>query len=187
MPGAGNYYMIQAAFPLAYLTARSIVVLAEVSGTATLVAVAVGTLNLFVTLPAGDRSLQRWGAGLPSLVDGIVRPDQSRIVARQIAEQLRPGEIVLLDSWRAQARQVPYWLQRSSGYGYLIEMSPQTADRLLQREGSNRVAFIVFSGSSEFATLKRPEWAQTWSLIEMNFELLDRASTPDWYVYRRKD
>ena len=147
---------------------------------------AVVALTALTTLPMGDQSPQRWGAGLPSLISGITAPDQARIVADTIAADLGPEEVVLLDGWRDQGRQVPYWLQRPSRYGYFTQMQPDAVNALLQREGANQVRYIVFSGGSEFATFRRSEWVATWHVIEQNFELLDQTNNPDWFVYRRK-
>jgi hypothetical protein len=186
MPGAANYYMIQGALPLAYVAGKSILIL---SGSARRAAVrtAIGALlTLVVTFQLGNLSLQRWGAGLPALAQGIVQPDQARLVAQELTRTLQPGETVLLDGWQSQGREIPYWLRRSSHYGYLTSMPHDAANAALQREGDGAVAFVVFHGNTAFATLSGPDWQETWRLVTEHYDYVQVAGAPDWTICRRK-
>ncbi len=186
MPGTYTYYMIQAALPLAYIAARSVTILA-VSPARTVAPTIVGALlTLITTFQFGIVAPQRWGAGLPMLVEGVVEADQARHLAQELSATLGPYEVVMLDNWQGQGREIPYWMRRTDRYGYLGDTSPEVASMLLGRTGADRVAYLVFRNADFLKQLDQPEWQSAKALVGEQYELVPFSAAPDWSVYRRR-
>jgi len=185
MPGGGDYYMTQAAVPLAYITARSIGVLVP-SGRALMLAVVAAAINLGMSMPLGSDPPQRWSAGLWAIGSGLTQSDQARAVADVLKQQLRPGQAVLMDDWQYQAHTLSYWLDTDAPSGYLLETQPTEAVRLLGLTGKDQVGAIAFAGSTAIQTLQSDQWKEVWKLIAANFVETPIAGSPDWHVYLRR-
>jgi hypothetical protein len=184
MPGAGTYYMTQAAIPLAYIAARSIV---AICGTEKLVVAgaAIG-LNALASLPIGLDALPRFDAGLSGITTGITKADQTRLVANALAPLLGAEDIVLLDGWQFQSRALPYWLGRWSNYGYLLDMEPDAAAKLLAGTGTNRIAAVAFLGDGAEEILRGDKWLSVAMTVKTSFVELNVPEAPDWRVMIRK-
>lgn len=183
MPGAASYYMTQAAIPLAYMAARSILLAAPVARRWAWAAVLVGVINLVLTLPLGWTQNQYWNWN--AFVQGTAGPDQARLVSDEISRTLQPDEVVLLDS-EVQGREIPYWLGLSSHIGFINAMEPKHADELLDRTGAGRVAYIVFRWDEMLNKMKSPPWEDVWRRVEARYEVVPVPDTVGWAVYRRK-
>jgi hypothetical protein len=189
-PGAGRYYMIQAAIPLGYILARSFSSLFQVQRSgAVLALVALLTFHAIINAEAerGTGSPERWSAGFADLIGAAGRQDTGRLVAAHIAPFLQPEEVLLLDHWRYQSRFIPYWLNRSDRYGYLFLIDPVRAENLLRREGPERVGALVFASKSSLARLASEKWAGVAALLARYFLRVPQVSgAPDWTIYLRR-
>ena len=185
MPGGGDYYMVQAAVPLAYVTARSIGALVP-GGRVLILTLVAAAINLGASLPLGSDPPQRWSAGLLAIRSGLTQADQTRAVADAIRQHVRPGQTILMDDWQYQAHTLSYWLDSAAPSGYLLEMQPEQAAHLIGLTGTGQVGAIAFVGSGAIQTLQDGKWAQVWQQITANFVETSIAGSPDWHVYLRR-
>ena len=103
LPGAGNYYMVQAIIPLGYVLGRSLASLHKSifqRSPAITALFALLILHGVLNLPPVTRAIQ---------------PDRDRMVAEKIAPILRSEDLLLLDDER-QSRAIPYLLDRFDRY-----------------------------------------------------------------------
>jgi len=189
-PGAGDYYMTQAAIPLGYVFARSFGSLLHVkrSGARLLALVALLTLHAMLNVQLGWGSQQRWVYGLKDLLGTAGRLDAPKLVAANLAPFLRPDDVLLLDRWQSQSLAIAYWLNRSDRYTYLLQMDPIEAENLLERKSPGRVGALVFFGEEAQATLASNErWSGVEALLARDFVRSPQVqNAPDWTVYLRR-
>jgi hypothetical protein len=190
-PGAGGYYMIQAALPLGYIYAWSFNSVLHTRRVGAIVAMVVAlAFHSILNFEVGWGLPQRFGYGWMDLVGPIGRLDQGKLVAASLAPFLRPDEMLLLDSWHYQNAGVGYWLSRSSlDCDYLLDMGPKTAENLLEQEGPRRVGSVVFSGQESLSRLRSKEWAGVNALLARDFVRSSQVENAlDWTIYlRRRD
>jgi hypothetical protein len=185
--GAGWYYMAQAALPLGYIFARSLMALIDIRRyVAVVIATTLLLANAAINLPkeysAPERSYTNF-----SQLHGNWHTDGDYLVARRIAETLGPREILLLDDWKFQGRAIPYWLGLPDRQGYLLGMLPDDAAALLGRQGESRVGALVFRGDDAATTLATEEWAKVAELIETHYERTDVPGAAGWTLYLPRD
>lgn len=185
MPGGGDYYMAQAAVPLAYISARSIGALVP-TGRVLILAFVAAAINLGASLPLGSDPPQRWSAGLLGIRSGLSQTDQTRAVADALKQHLQPGEAILMDDWQYQAHTLSYWLDSAAPSGYLLEMKPEQAVHLLEVAGKGQVGAIAFAGTTAIQILHSGAWAPVWQQITADFVETPVAGSPDWHVYLRR-
>jgi hypothetical protein len=189
-PGAGDYYMTQAAIPLGYIFARSFDSLFYVkrSKTFLLALVVLLTLHAMLTVQLGWGSQQRWVYGLKDLLGTAGRLDAAKLVAANLAPFLRHDEVILLDRWQSQSLAIPYWLNRSDRYTYLLQMDPIEAENLLERKGEGRVGALVFFSEEAEATMASTErWSGVMALLARDFVRSPQVQkTSNWSVYLRR-
>jgi hypothetical protein len=188
-PGAGRYYMIQAALPLGYIYAwsfNSLVRARRVGAIAAMLAAL--AFHSILNFDVGWGLPQRFGNGWKDLAGPVGRLDQGKLVAASLAPFLRPDEMLLLDSWRYQNAGIPYWLNRSSvDYGYLLDMGPKRAENLLEQEGPRRVGSVVLFGQESLSRLRSREWAGVDALLAQEFvRSLQVENASDWTIYLRR-
>jgi hypothetical protein len=187
MPGAGGYYMAQAALPLGYVFARSLMALIDTRRyVAVVVAMALLLANAVINFPPEYSTPQRWSSNFSQLNENW-HTDGDYLVASRIAESVGPKEIVLIDHWNFQGRAIPYWLGVPERHGYLLGMSPDDAVALLERRGEDRVGALAFRGDGAAKILATEEWAKVSSLIETHYERTDVPGATGWTLYLARD
>ena len=172
LPGAGDFYLVQAAIPLGYVLGRSIESLLGLSRSCAAVRVLAPVLiaHAVLNVPPVTRAIQ---------------PKVDRAIAEEIAPSLHPDDVLLLGD-ETQSRAIPYWLQRHDRYGYLFYMGAAEAADLLQRDGAGKVAAMVLPDGSS-AKLMTPEWSKAAAVIEREFSLMPQtADTHGQQVYLRR-
>jgi Dolichyl-phosphate-mannose-protein mannosyltransferase len=185
--GAGWYYMAQAALPLGYIFARSLIALIDIRRyMGVVIATALLLANAAINLPKEYSTPQRWYTNFSQLHENW-HTDGDYLVASRIAEGLGPREILLLDDWKFQGRAIPYWLGLPDRQGYLLSMSPNDAAALLERQGEGRVGALAFSGDGAAKILATEEWAKVASLIETRYERTDVPGAAGWTLYLARD
>ena len=183
MPTAGHYYMIQAALPLGYITAKSFnSILQAHRRWHVLILTFVLTFHALLNVQFGGGGPERSTNWLKDLMGPAGRLDASKVVAADVAPSLRSKELLLL-GWN-QARVVPYWLNRPVLYGYLFDMDPIRAESLLDQKGPRRVGALVFFGEEK---LRSREWSRVEALLARDFVRARVENAPGWTVYRRND
>lgn len=124
--------------------------------------------------------------GRQAFTRGLEGPDQTKMVSARIAADLQPNDIVLLDGMEVQAREIPYWLGRTNGIGFISAMEPADLVELLQETGNRQVAFIAFRYAMILDQLKGERWREAWTLLTSMFEPIAVPDAPDWTVYQRR-
>jgi hypothetical protein len=182
-PGAGHYYMTQAALPLGYIYAWSFNCVFHARRVGAIAAmVAALAFHSIINVNVAGGSPQRWGYGWMDLVGPGGRLDQAKLVAASLAPSLGPDEVLLLDDWGYQNAAVPYWLNRVR-YRYLNTMDPIRVEKLLEQKGPHRVGAVIFRGQDTHTLLRRPEWAEVDALLSREFVRLQVENAPDWIIY----
>lgn len=184
MPGAGGYYMIQAAPPLGYVMGRSIAEIIETRRLRALGVILMLTLmHLTVNWQWGNPGLQRWDAGSKSLRSLSGRDFYSR-AADVLKGRLQPNDILLMDGWKYQGRILPVLLRRPDHYGFLFDMTPDRAEAVIRE---SPVAAVALLGKESELQLHTDEWAGVRDLISRSFILLPKKETgPNWTIYVRR-
>jgi hypothetical protein len=187
LPGAGGQYMAQAALPLGYIFARSLIVLIDIRRyMGVVIATALLLANAAINVPWPYSTPQRAYTNFRQLHENW-HTDGDYLVASRIAEGLGPREILLLDSSKFQARSIPYWLGLPDRQGYLLDISPNGAAALLERQGDGRVGALAFRGDGAATILATEPWAEVASLIEMRYERTDVPGAAGWTLYLPRD
>src|SRR5262245_13811725 len=184
IPAAGHYYMIQAALPLGYLTAHAVNSFLQARRRwYVLIVACMLTVHALLNIKVGGGDPQRSTNWLDDLVGPFGRVDVGKVVAANIAPLLRSEELLLLGG--NQSLVIPYWLNRSLGYGSLFHMDPLRAESLLDQKGPRRVGALVFFGEEK---LRSKEWSRVEALLARDFVRLARVeNAPGWTVYHRND
>jgi hypothetical protein len=183
-PGAGHYYMTQAALPLAYIYAWSFNCLFNARRVGAIAAMlAALTFHSIINVNVAGGSPERWGYGWMDLVGPVGRLDQAKLVATSLAPSLGPEEVLLLDDWDAA---VPYWLNHLR-YSYnLNNMGPVRAEKLLEQRGPNRVGAVIIRSQDTLTLLRRSEWAEVDAMLSREFVRLRVENAPDWSIHVRR-
>jgi hypothetical protein len=182
-PGAGHYYMTQAALPLGYIYAWSFNCLFHARRVGVIAAMlAALAFHSIINVNVAGGSQTRWGYGWMDLVGPVGRLDQAKLVSARLAPSLGPEEVLLLDDWGFQNAAVPYWLNRLR-YSYLTTMEPIKVEKLLEQKGPHRVGAVIFRGQYTLTLLRRPEWAEVDALLSREFVRLQVENAPDWTIY----
>jgi hypothetical protein len=183
-PGAGHYYMTQAALPLAYIYAWSFNCVFHARRVGAIAAMVIAlAFHSIINVNVAGGSPQRWGYGWMDLVGPVGRLDQAKLVAASLAPSLGPEEVLLLDDWDAA---VPYWLNRLR-YSYdLNNMGPIRVEKLLEQRGPHRVGAVILRAQNTLTLLRRPEWAEVDALLSREFVRLRVENASDWTIYVRR-
>jgi hypothetical protein len=176
--------MAEAVFALSYVFARSLLALAiSWKPQVAIIGAVLFGANAIATISIGANAPQHWTMGYASLV--LDDSATSRSAARLVQDAIGPREMLLLDHWDIQGREIPYWSGISDRYGYMMSVDPSKAEELLRREGPERVGAVVFNTTAYLDQLATGKWSTVGAALADGFRRV-QTKTGDYAVFLRK-
>ena len=169
MPGAGDYYMVEAVLPLGYVLGRSLEALVPSGRARGAAAALVLAISLGLNAPGY----------LPYSLPSLEAP-----VAAALAPVLALTDILLLGD-TSQSRAIPHLLGRSDRYCYLFFIDPAKVPTLLARRGSGQVGAIVLSPHA-LGRLHAPQSSAILAAVDENFWTLGPLTPEGPTIFLRR-